>query len=184
MKDEKKLIESLRKLDKQILDGMFSGKLLRIFSKKDIKQYFKLLVNLYGQQKERYLYAHSTLQNTIGNYFGILGWDYGFEIPHGDLDSSYRFDIMAQKGAKMIIVEVKPAVTTRDLGQVLGYLYDVAKKYKKSRVFLGTDILNLPICIGEGEVADIILNNAGNGLGIIFATKEDVWIVPAEFLLV
>ena len=66
-------------------------------------------------------------------------------MPQGDLDSSYRFDIMAQKEKNTIVIEVKPEITTRDLGQVLGYVYDVRKKYTTSRFFIGTDILNLPL---------------------------------------
>jgi len=162
---------------------MFSGELLKTCSKKEIEDYFKLLVTIYSQQSKRYLYAHSTLMNVIGNYFYLIGWKYGFEVPQGDLDSSYRFDIMAQKEKNTIVVEVKPEITTRDLGQVLGYVYDVRKKYPTSRFFIGTDILNLPLLGNDGEIKEIIIDSAKNlNVGVIFATKDHAWLVPAEFL--
>lgn len=184
MTEEENLLKGWKEVNKKLLNDMFSGDLLKTFSKEDIETYFKQLATIYTQQSKRYLYAHSTLQTVIGNYFGLLEWKYGFEIPHGDLDSNYRFDIMAQKGKNTIVVEVKSEVNPRELGQVIAYVYDVSKKYKKSRVFLGTDILNLDILIKDGEIKDIILDYAKNyRLGLIFATTVQAWIVPAEFLL-
>ena len=174
--------------NKQILNKMFSGNLITEKSveqdRKFVKAYFTQLTKIWEDLPDRNLLAHYTITKSIANYFYLLDWDYGFEIPIADLDSNYRFDLMAQKGAKVIVVEVKPKVTTRDLGQVLGYLFDVKKKAKKSRVFLGTDILNFYTIVDGGEITDIITDNAKHGLGVIFADKEQAWIIPPEFLLI
>lgn len=91
---------------------------------------------------------------------------------------------MAQKGAKTVIVEVKPEVTTKDLGQILGYMFDVQKKFKKVRAFLGTDILSWDDIVDGGEITDIIIDNAQrHGLGVILADKKQAWLIPAEFLI-
>ena len=151
---------------------------------KDAEQYFKALLRIYEESPGRYLYAHSTLQKSVASYFELLDWTYAFEVPLGDLDFSHRFDLMARKGAKVIVAEVKPEITTRDLGQTLGYVFAVKRHYKKARVFLATDILNLDVVLGGGEITDIIADNARNhGLGIMFADKEIAYLVPAEFLI-
>jgi hypothetical protein len=181
--EEEKEFRAWKEANNQILDEMFSGKLSQT-PEKVVEQYLKSIIKVSEDAPDRYLYAHSTLCKSIGNYFGLLDWEYGFEIPLGDLDSSYRFDMMAQKGARNIIVEVKPEITTRDLGQVIGYMFDVNKKFKKGRMFLGTDILNLPVVINGGEITEILVDNARHGLGVILADKEQAWLIPAEFLLI
>lgn len=184
MESNQPSFEGWKEGNKKLLTDMFSGDLLKTFPPNDIETYFKQITTIFSQQSNRYLYAHSTIQNVIGTYFGLLNWKYGFEIPHADLDSNYRFDIVAQNGDNIIIVEVKPEVNPRELGQVIAYLYDVTKDYKQSRFYLGTDILNFDIIIKSGEIKDIILDYVKNyKLGLIFATTKQAWVVPAEFLL-
>jgi len=183
MGDELAEFEKWKQANIILVENLFDGKLLQTFTKKDIESYGQQLVQILTAQSNRYLYAHSTLTNVIGNYFDLIGWKYGFEVPQGDLDSSYRFDIMAQKEKNTIVVEVKSKITTRDLGQVLGYVFDVRKKYPTSRFFIGTDILNLSLFGNDGEIKDIIIDSAKNlNVGVIFATKDLAWLVPAEFL--
>lgn len=171
--------------DHGILDLVFSGRLLEAWTKKDIEEYMKGLMQIRIALPKRYLYAHSTLQKSIGRYFHLLGWHYDFEVPSGDLYSSDRYDLMAQKDSKTVVVETKPEVTVRDLGQVLGYIFNVKRMFNESRVFLGTDILNLDILFRASEVRVIIFDNARkNGLGVILANKNQAWLIPAEFLTI
>ncbi len=176
--------EVWRKINRQMLNGTFSGKLSQT-PKKEVEQYFKALVQIWKQQSpERQLYAHSTVVNAIANYFDVLAWNYNFEVPLADLDFSHRFDLMARRGAKVVIVEVKPEISTRDLGQVLGYVFAVKRHFQRGRVFLGTDIRNLNVVLGGGEITDILVDNArSHGLGVILADKEQAWLIPAEFML-
>jgi len=170
--------------NQQIIDLMFSGKLRETWTEENMEKYMKNIENAWSAApKKRYLYAHSTLVNSIGSYFHVLGWDVGAEIPSGDLYSRVRFDLMAQKDSRTIVVEVKPRITVRELGQVLGYLFDAKKRFKECRVFLGTDILDAPIVFRPGPIRDIIFDNAQkNELSVIFAVKDMTWMVPAEFI--
>jgi len=62
-------------------------------------------------------------------------------------------------------------------------MQDIGKKYKKARMFLAIDILNFNE-VGKGEINNIIMDVAEEYcLGVIFATKNMCWVVPAEFLL-
>ena len=153
--------------------------------RKEIIGYFRDLTKIWEGLPNRYLLAHSTLAGSVGRYFALLGWDVGFELPFADFDSSYRFDVVAQKTDRTIVVEVKPEVTTKAFGQVLGYVFDVEKKLKRARVLLATDISNLPVIINGGEITDMIVDNAKrHGLGVMLADKQDTWLIPAEFLTI
>ena len=171
------------KAQKTMIDSMFSGKLLEIFPKQVLKDYVNGLVKLYSQKPRYASRDHETIKYAIGNYFMMLNWKIGYEIPAGDLDSSYRFDLMAQDGDKTIIVEVKPEVTTSGMGQVLGYMFDSMKKFKKVRTFLGTDIFNFPIIFNGGEITNILTDNARHGLGVLFTDQNTVYALPAELIL-
>ena len=174
--------ENWIKSNKKLIDAMFSDKMWEIFTKKDVVEYFKILIEIYKQA--RGYYVHEGIIEYIANYLRVLNWKVGYEIPMGDLDSSYRFDLMAQESDKTIIVEVKPEVTTREMGQVIGYMFDVNKKFKKVRTFLGTDICNFNV-IFNGEVKDMIIDNARHGLGVFLTNQNKaVYAIPAEFLLI
>jgi hypothetical protein len=183
--EEEKQFQVWQKTNIEMLDAMFSGELSDT-PQKWVKEYLEAVLKIYNElPKNRYLYAHSTIRNSIGNYFASMGWDYRFEVPFGDIDSSHRFDLMAQKDEHRIYVEVKPELNTRDFGQILGYLFDVRKVFKKARFFLGTDILNLPAVINGGEITDIIIDIAQrHGMGVFLANKEMAWLIPAEFFLI
>ncbi|GEM_PF-4274394 len=185
-KEAQQILKEWIKSDKELLKGMFSGTLLKENKKKDIQAYIKEINKGYleVEQKRHRILSHSSIQNKIAYYLEQLNWQSAIEVPFGDVDSSYRFDVMAQKGSQVIVVEVKPTVNTRDMGQVLGYVHDIKKKYKKARVFLGTDILNLGIVNQWGEVTDMLLECAEkHGLGIMFVDTNFIFIIPSEFLL-
>jgi hypothetical protein len=121
----------------------------------------------------------------VGAYFEALGWDVGLELPFADFDSSYRFDVVAEKTTRTVVIEVKPEITTRALGQVLGYVFNVEKRLHRARVLLATDILNLDLVLNGGEIADIIGHNAErHGLGVMLAEREGAWLIPASFLTI
>lgn len=179
-------ISEWRSANRQILNTMFSKRYeMAKAERKEVIGYLKDLKKISEGLPSRYLLAHSTLAVAVGRYFDLLGWDVGFELPFADFDSSYRFDVVAQKTGRTVVIEVKPEVTTKALGQVLGYVFDVEKKLKRARVLLATDILNFPVVIAGGEITDIIVDNAErHGLGVMLADKKDAWLIPAEFLTI
>jgi hypothetical protein len=179
-------ISEWRSANRQILNTMFSKRHeMSKLERKEILGYLRDLKRIWEGSPDRYLLAHSTLAIAVGRYFDLLGWDVGFELPFADFDSSYRFDVVAQKTGRTVVIEVKPEVTTKALGQVLGYVFDVEKKLKRARVLLATDILNFPVVITGGEITDIIVDNAErHGLGVMLADKKDAWLIPAEFLTI
>jgi hypothetical protein len=175
-----------RSQNRRILNSVFSkSRETSKLEKREVAGYIGELKKIWEGLPDRYLLAHSTLANAVGGYFELLGWDVGFELPFADFDSSYRFDVVAEKTARIIVVEVKPEITTKALGQVLGYVFNVEKRLNRARVLLATDILNLDVILNGGEVTDIIVDNAErHGLGIMLAEKESAWLIPAQFLTI
>lgn len=91
------------------------------------------------------LLVHDSLQNTIGLFLQYAGFEVTYEVPFetgGFAAQKSVFDIVAVKGKRQLVVEVKDAVTTRDLGQVYGYISTLKLSKTKAAVLLGTDILN------------------------------------------
>jgi hypothetical protein len=169
------------------VDSFFSGKLLETYSSEKIEDYWKRINSIWEQTTlaRRYCLSHNTIQSVVANYLALLGWNSKYEVDFADFESSYRFDIMAKKGDHAIVIEVKPEITTKDLGQVLGYVISLKKRYPEARVFLATDIIQFGFILSEGEIKDIILDMAQRyGLGIAFASTDDIWIIPSEFLFV
>nr|MDO8082050.1 hypothetical protein [Candidatus Freyarchaeota archaeon] len=172
----------------EILDLMFAGKLLETLTlkKEIVEEHMKNITNYFSTQSKRNHFSHSILQRTIrAIFFDLLGWDPGFEIPSGKLHPSHRYDVVAQKGSRTIVVEIKPKITAKNLDQVLGYISEVKRRFPESRVFLGTDLLNFDLVFRPGEIRDIIFDMAKkNGLGVIFVAKFMFWFLPAEFFMV
>jgi len=179
--DERKEAQLWKKREDQILDMMILGHLSRI-PKKDVEEYLAHLAYVLADVARTNLYAHSTIQRLIGKYLKSLGWEVRYEVAFEDEHNRHRFDIVAQKDAHEIIVEVKAEFDGRDLGQVMEYVHSVRRQRKRARVFLGTDITNLYRML-EGSRADIISEYARlHKMGFIFADSSVVAVIPAEFI--
>lgn len=177
------------RLNKKLLDGMFSGGLPKI-PKKDVEEYLYDLCYKLANVKRSKPYDHTALKKSIAKYLKSLGWEVGTEFPYkvDPDDVGHRFDIVAQKSASEIMVEVKTELDGRGLGQVQEYMFTlkrVSRKSRKVRVFLGTDLLSIAFLLdGYGSIADMIdLSARRLKLGLIFVVDKDiVAVVPAEFV--
>jgi hypothetical protein len=133
----------------------------------------------------RPLLGRDVLRSVIGKYFGALGWDYFLEVPADDKQDSHKFDVLAEKDFRTIVVEVKPAINTNNIDQVLVHLVQAKGMFSRVRVFLGTDISNARNLLCGDDITEVLMEYAmRHQLGVIFADQEQFWIVPAEFLLI
>ena len=132
------------KKTKSILETKSVGELV---SRNEKKQLIKIVRGLYSAafSRRKYLLNHTDIQCIIGLFFQSFGWSVENEIgfyPDKFHREPIRFDIVATKGKKKIIVEVKNIVSARDLGQIHGYANTLEINKFKALLFLGTDILN------------------------------------------
>ncbi len=159
---------------KSILDTKKVGEKL---NKRESKQLFKIvneLLETVGQRRKHFLLTHNSLQNTIGIFLQLIGWYVQYELPFmsgGFEAEKVIFDIVADKGRRTVVVEVKDFIKSRDLGQVWGYVDTVQLRKVKTDVYLGTDILNYNSLI-YGTTGQMISGLMEDGdIGIILADK-------------
>ncbi len=174
--------------NKQLLDALFSEEKMRNYSKKEIRKYFDSIATRYQEIEQRYLRTHSTIQNIVADYLVSMGWNVQFETAFADFDYNLRFDIMAKRNGKTIVVEVKPEINREILGQLLEYIFSIEKKVRHGKFFLATDILNLPFIFKNGVLSEILIDFVSKhkmGFILVDSTKEgtETWLVPSEFIL-
>lgn len=125
-------------------------------------------------RRRHLLLVHDSLQNTIGIFLRVLGYEVEYEVPfhRGEWEAErVIFDIVATRARETMIVEVKDVVTSRDLGQVYGYLNTLQLSKVEAKVYLGTDVLNWgDLTSGvTGETVKELMER--EGLGVILADK-------------
>lgn len=130
--------------------------------------------------KRRYVRAHNTIQNSIGQHLQSEGFEVVYEWKDEDEDSSYRYDIIAQKKKELWVVEVKDVLDIRNFGQVYAYILQIKKENPTSKVWLGTDCKNYWELI-EGEIGQMTENlMKKEDLGIILINTELIWTLPTH----
>lgn len=128
---------------KSILETKYVGEQLNV---KERREAIKILRQLYQAALSRrgFPLSHNNLQSTMGLFFKLFGYSVEYEIgfyPDKFHREPVRFDLVATKGKKRIIIEVKDTVSSKDLGQVHGYADMLQINKFRALVFLGTDIL-------------------------------------------
>ncbi|MFA5796633.1 MAG: hypothetical protein WC916_01180 [Candidatus Woesearchaeota archaeon] len=130
--------------------------------------------------RRRYVRAHNTIQNSIGEHLQSEGFEVVYEWKDEDEDSSYRYDIIAQKKKELWVIEVKDVLDIRNFGQVYAYILQVKKENPTAKVWLGTDCKNYWDLI-EGEIGQMTENlMKKEKLGIILINPKLVWILPTH----
>jgi hypothetical protein len=186
----KKALEpfSMNKDNNRLIEAAFSKSAENI-SSKEISLYIKSILKSYRRlQATRPILQHIQIQAIVGHYLSSQKWNVRPETPFADFDYNNRFDLMAKKSNKTIIVEVKSDITVEGLGQVLGYIFNVKRKLKNARVFLATDILGIPFIFNNVTIREIISDFAKrHGMGMILVDQDskgnwETWLLPSVFL--
>jgi len=93
-----------------------------------------------------------------------------------DMDSTYRYDIVAEKDGEFNAVEVKTEITTKDFGQLWSYMLQFKKSHPGSKYYLGTDCLNYWV-LKTGEIGEMLARlMMDEGLGVILVNPKRYWI--------
>lgn len=129
------------------------------------------------QRKKGISYTHNRIQTETASWFESWGYEVGFEIPlhMGTFNhEQVRFDLIAQRGKELIVIEVKDIFNKRDFGQVNYYSNMLEKTKLKAKLFLAVDFLNLFDAIdnqtAEGEIVKEIMER--ENVGLMFIDKE------------
>lgn len=147
-------------------------------NKEDVKTIGKnlreLLVAARARRKGIAL-THSRLQRIIGAFLFLRGNIVDFEVPFssaGFRAGKVRFDIVAEKNSKIVIVEVKDIIDKRDFGQLNFYTNILEANSVKAKVYLGLDILSLPSFLDPTMHEELIETMEREKIGVMFADKR------------
>lgn len=160
---------------RRLFNAVFSKEVMQSISTKEITSYYKSIVKSCKKlEATRFPLNHFNIQQIVGWCLSDMKWNVRWETPFAYFDYNYRFDLMAKKDKKTIIVEVKPFIDEKSLGQILGYMLRAKKEIKTTRIFLAMDILNLHQIFNNGTVTEIISEFAKKyGMGVMLVDQDN-----------
>ena len=174
--------------NKNLLNSIFMKEKMTKYSRQIIDKYFKSLLSAHKSiELTRDLMEVGMIQDVVSDYLMDMQWHVKHDAAHSDFDQNYRFDLVARKEKRTIVVLVKPEITRQSMLEIQNEIFNVKKEMPSTRVLLATDIMELPSILQRGTLADLIIEMARKyKLGILLVDKnpdyQETWLVPSEFL--
>jgi len=174
--------------NKALLNSIFMKEKMSKYSKQVIDEYFKSLLRAHKRvELTRDLLELGIIQDIVADYLIDMQWNVKYDIPYLDFDPQYRFDLVARKEKRAIIVLIQPEITRQSILEIQKDVFGVKKEMPSTRVLLATDILELHSILQKSILSDFIIDMAKKyRLGMLLADKnleyQETWLVPSEFL--
>ena len=174
--------------NKTLLNSIFMKEKISKYSKQVIDSYFKSLLRAHKRvELTRDLLELGMIQDIVADYLRDMQWHVKYDTSYADFDSQYRFDLVARKEKRAIVVLIQPEITRQSILEIQKDVFSVKKEIPSTRVLLVTDILELHSILQKGTLSDFIIDMAKKyKLGILLVDKnldfQETWLVPAEFL--
>lgn len=174
--------------NKHLLNSIFMKEKMIKYSRQIIDKYFKSLLSAHKSiELTRDIMEVGMIQDVVADYLMDMQWHVKYDSAYSDFDSNYRFDLVARKEKRAIVVLVKPEITRQSIQEIQKEIFSVKKEIPSTRVLLATDILELPTILQKGALSDSIIEMAKKyKLGILLVDKnpdyQETWLVPSEFL--
>jgi hypothetical protein len=116
-----------------------------------------------------------------------MQWHVKYDASYSDFDPQYRFDLVARKEKRTIVILVQSEITRQSMLEIQKDVFNVKKDMPSTRVLLATDVLELPSILEKNTLSDFIIYMAKKyRLGIFLVDKnpdyQETWLVPSEFL--
>ncbi len=174
--------------NKILLNSIFMKEKMTKYSEQIVDNYFTALQNAHKRiEMTRDSLEIGMIQDIASDYLKDMQWHVKQDASDSDFDSQYRFDLVARKEKRTILVLVQPEITRKILQDIKKDIFDRRKEMPSTRILLATDILELPYVLQHGTLSDFISELAlKHKLGILFIDKnldfQETWLVPSEFL--
>ena len=176
--------------NKLLLNAIFMKEKMARYPKDLIDNYFRSL----SRSNKRVEFTRDLLdvhmiQDVVADYLMDMQWHTKYDTVYPDFDPKYRFDLVARKEKRAIMIIVQPEITRQSILEIQKDIFDVKKEIPSTRVLLAIDILQLPTILQKSAISDSILEMAKKyRLGVILVDKnldyQETWLVPSEFLYV
>jgi hypothetical protein len=174
--------------NKTLLNSIFMKEKMSKYSKQVIDKYFKSLLRAHKRvELTRDLLELGMVQDVVADYLRDMQWHVKYDTSYLDFDPQYRFDLVAGKEKRAIVVLIQPEITRQSILEIQKDIFSVKKEMPSTRVLLATDILELPSILEKSTLSDFIIDMAKKyRLGILLVDKnldyQETWLVPSEFL--
>jgi hypothetical protein len=174
--------------NKTLLNSIFMKEKMSKYSKQVIDKYFKSLLRAHKRvELTRDLLELGMVQDVVADYLMDMQWHVKYDTSYLDFDPQYRFDLVARKEKRAIVVLIQPEITRQSILEIQKDIFSVKKETPSTRVLLATDILELPSILEKSMLSDFIIDMAKKyRLGILLVDKnldyQETWLVPSEFL--
>ncbi len=174
--------------NKVLLNSIFMKDKMAKYSKQLVDNYFSALIKAREKiEMTRDLLELGMIQDIVSDYLKDMQWHVKYDAPHSDFDPQYRFDLVARKEKRTLVILVQPELTRKSVQDIQREIFDIKKEMPSTRVLIATDILELPYILQRGTLSDFISDMAKkHKLGILFVDKnldyQETWLVPSEFL--
>jgi hypothetical protein len=174
--------------NKALLNAIFMREKISNYSKQIIDKYFESLLRAHKKAEfTRDLLEVGMIQDIVADYLKDMQWHVKYDTSCSDFNSQYRFDLVARKEKRAILVLVQPEITRQVILEIQKDIFGAKKEIPSTRVLVATDILELPTILQNGTLSDFILDMAKKcRLGVLFVDKnldyQETWLVPSEFL--
>ncbi len=166
MPKESKAWKSLQKKD-------VGDKLTAQEGKELYKKCIKPHIDNARTRRRGFFLVHNRLQNLTGELFNEIGWDTEFEVAYLMFGEESRFDLIATKGRKVLIIEIKDVVDQKAIGQIHMYANQLQRAKEKAQLYLGTDLLNFENLATEGSIAEAFRElMVEEEVGVIFVDND------------
>jgi hypothetical protein len=175
--------------NKTLLNSIFMKDKMSNYSKQIIDRYFKSLLRAHKRiEATRESLELSMIQDIVGDYLMDMQWHVKYDTSYSDFDSQYRFDIVARKEKRTLVVIIQPEITRQSILKIQKDIFSLKKDIPSTRVFLATDVFEVPTILEKNAISDSIMDMADKyKLGILIVDKnpdyQETWLVPAEFLI-
>lgn len=173
--------------NRQLLNAMFFKEKMSKYSRQVIDQYYKSVLRAVKKiEYTRETLDFNTIQQVTSDYLKDMQWTVKHDSLETDFDANYRFDLVARKEKKTILVEVLPEITQKSLTEIQKNIFDVKREFPSTRLILAVDILHLPLFTHKNPISEIFLDMVKKSrLGLLLTEKnaeyQESWLVPAEF---
>ncbi|MDE1811668.1 MAG: hypothetical protein KGH86_06385 [Thaumarchaeota archaeon] len=174
--------------NKHLLNSIFMKEKMSKYSKQLIDRYFKSLLRIHKKAEfARDPLEIGMIQDIVSDYLKDMQWHVKNDVANSDFDPHYRFDLVARKEKRTIVVLILPEITRQAILEIQKDVFGVKKEMPSTRVLVATDIQELPYILEKDTLSDMIIDMAKKyKLGMLLVDKnldyQETCLVPSEFL--
>ena len=174
--------------NKQLVNAIFLKEKISKYSNEVKDAYLRSLLRAHKNiDINRSLLEKDTIQGVVADYLKDMQWHVKYDTFYPDFDSNFKFDLVARKEKRSILVKVKPKITKQILEQLRDDISNSKKELESTRIILAADILELTTILNSSEISKRITDMVKkHRLGIVLVDKnpeyQETWLLPAEFL--